>query len=101
MAGAIELRGGTKAGGAGADNRHFFPGANGRSFRSNPAFLPAFIRDGTFDVLDRNRRGVDAENTRAFAGRGTNTARELREVVRFVKTIQRFFPEAAINEIVP
>ena len=44
---------------------------------------------------------VDAEHARAFARRRADAAGELREVVGLVQAIERFLPQAAINEIVP
>ena len=54
-----------------------------------------------FDVLDRDRRSIDAEHARTFARRGANAAGEFREIIRLVQPFERFFPEAAIDEIVP
>ena len=69
--------------------------------RHDPAFVPAAIDDRVLDVLDRDRRLVDAEHARAFARRRADAAGELREVVRLVQALERFVPQAAIDEVVP
>ena len=65
------------------------------------AFFPTLVDDRGLDVLDRDRRRVDAEDARAFAGRGADAASELREVIRLVEAFERLFPQATVNEIVP
>ena len=101
VAGFVELRGGAQASGAGADDGDLFVGANFRRLRRDPALVPAFIDDRNLDVLDRDRRRVDAEHARALARRGTDAARELGEVVRLMQPLQRFLPQAAIDEVIP
>src|SRR5207249_3470483 len=98
---AIELRCGAKSRRTGADDGDFSAGPGFGRFGSDPTFFPALIDDGTLDVLDRHRRGVDAEDTRAFAGGGADPAGKLGEVVGLVQSVERFAPEAAINQIVP
>ena len=44
---------------------------------------------------------VEPEYARAFAGRGTDTSGELREIIRLVKPFQRLAPAPAIDEVVP
>src|SRR5262245_35644327 len=101
MAGSVELGGGGKSGGAGADDGDFPAGADGGGFGDNPAFLPAFSDDGAFEVFDGDRRGIDAEDARAFARGRADAAGEFGEIVRLVEAFQGFPPEAAIDEIVP
>ena len=67
----------------------------------DPAFVPALVDDRDFDVLDRDRRRVDAEHARAFARRGADAAGELGKIVRLVQALERLLPEAAIDEVVP
>jgi hypothetical protein len=69
--------------------------------RSDPPFGEAAIDDRVLDVLDRDGRVRDAEHARAFARRGAGSARELGEVVRLVKALERVAPTSAVNEIVP
>ena len=101
MAGAIELGGGAKPGRAGADDRNFFAGARVRRFGLDPAFLPALVGDGAFDVFNGDGRRGDAEHTRAFAGRGADAAGEIGEIIGFVQPLQGLAPQAAIDQIVP
>ena len=79
----------------------FLPVRTVGRLRRDPAFLPTVVDDGALDVLDRDRRLVDAEHARAFARRGANAAGELGEIIRLVQALERFFPQAAIDEIVP
>ena len=101
VAGLVELRGGGEAGGAGADDRDLLAGATCGGSRHDPAFLEALVDDRSFDVLDRDRRLVDAEHARAFARRGADAAGELGEVVRLVQAVERLLPQAAVDEVVP
>jgi len=101
VAGTVELRGGGEAGGAGADHGDFFPGARFWRLRVDPAFLPAAVGNGALNVLDRDRRVVDAEHAGALARRGTHAAGELGEIIGFVQAVERLVPEPAVNQIVP
>ena len=69
--------------------------------RHHPALLPALFDDRVLDVLDRDRRVVDAEHAGAFARRGTDAAGELGEVVGLVQPLERLAPEAAVDQVVP
>src|SRR5207248_8068742 len=66
-----------------------------------PALLEALVDDGTFDALDRHSGLNNAQHARAFAGRRTDSARELREIVGLVEPFEGLFPEAAVNQVVP
>src|SRR5688572_26957925 len=101
MAGAIQLRSSRKSGGPRPDNCDFLPSANFGLLRNYPTFFPASIDNRGFDVLDRDGWSVDSEDARSFARSGANAAGELREVIRLVETIERFLPQATVNEIVP
>jgi len=101
VAGLVELLGGGEAGGAGADDGDFFAGAHLGLLGKHPTLVPAAVGDFALDVLDRDRRIIDAEDAGAFARGGTHAAGELREIVSLVQTIEGFFPEAAVDEIVP
>ena len=70
MAGAIELGGGTEARRTGADDRHFFAGAGGGPFRLDPAFLPALVSDGAFDVFNGDGREVMPRTQEPSQGAG-------------------------------
>jgi hypothetical protein len=101
VAGVVGLGGGAEAGGAGADDGDFFAGAKGGGVGLDPAFGPAFVGDGAFDVFDGDGRGVDAEDAGAFAGSGADAAGEVGEVIGFMEAFEGFAPEAAVNEVVP
>ena len=79
----------------------FLPVRFSGGFGDDPAFLPAAVDDGALDVLDRDRRLDDAEHAGAFAGRGTDPAGELGEVVGLVQAVEGLAPEAAVDEVVP
>src|SRR5690349_1524590 len=101
MARAIELRSGAKTGRTGADDGDFLFRADRRRFRSDPAFFPALVDNRTFEVLDCDRRRVNAEDAGAFAGRRTNAASEFGKIISFVEAFEGLAPQAAINQIVP
>src|SRR5205809_7316060 len=101
MSGAVELGRGAEAGRPGTDDGGLFSSAYSWRFWSDPAFLPGLVDDGTLDVLDCDGRGVDAENTGAFARSRADSASELGEIVRLVEPVERLAPKAAINQIVP
>ena len=67
----------------------------------DPAFVEGAIDDGLLDVLDGDRRLVDAEHAGRLARRGTDAAGELREIVGGVQRADGFAPAAAIDQIVP
>ena len=89
VAGLVELRGGAEPGRAGADDGDFLAGARRGRFGRRPSLLPAAVDDGALDVLDRDRRRVDAEHARAFARRGADAAGELGKVVGLVQALER------------
>ena len=101
MAGAVELGGGAKTGWTRADDGDALVGAAGGSDGGDPAFVPAVIGDGDLNVLDGHGGGVHAEDAGAVARGGTDAAGELGEVVGLVETLEGFFPEAAVDEVVP
>ena len=101
MSCAVELGGGAEAGRPGSDDGDLFASARFWQFWSDPAFLPGLVDDGTFDVLDRDGRGVDAENTRAFARSRADATGELGEIIGLVEPVERLTPKAAVNQIVP
>src|SRR5450759_1548540 len=67
----------------------------------DPAFVKSALHDIFLDLLDRDRRLIDAQHTRRFAWRWTNPAGEFREIVGRVQLPHRFFPTPVIDEIVP
>ncbi len=54
-----------------------------------------------FDLLDGDRRLVDAQHARGFARRRTDAAGEFREVVGGVQLPHGLAPAAAVDQIVP
>ena len=101
MAGAVELLGGSQAGGAGADHRDPLAGAGRRRLGRDPALLERAVDDRDLHGLDRHRIVVDAEHARALARRRAQAPGELREVVRRVQAIDRVPPVVAVHEVVP
>src|SRR5260370_34854864 len=87
--------------GPGPRDRHFFPGADFGGLGPDPAFEKPALHDIFLDLLDRDRRLVDAEHARRFARRGTNPPGEFREVVGGMQLANRLFPTSVINQIVP
>src|ERR1700759_1350661 len=101
MSRAIQLSRCRETRGAGADHRDLLIGSRGRGFGNDPALLPAFVDDGVLDTLDGHGWRVDAQHTRSLARRRAYAARELREVIRLVQSLERLAPQAPIDEIVP
>src|SRR5688500_19649441 len=58
-----------------SDHRDLLAGARRGRLRLHPALLEAPVDDGAFDVLDRDRRLVDAQHARPLAGGGADPAR--------------------------
>ena len=101
MAGAVELLRRGESSGSGADDGDAPPGAVRRRLGADPSFVEGPIDDGLLDLLDRDRVIVDGEHARRFAGRGAETAGELREVVGGVEALDRGLPVVAGDEVVP
>src|SRR6185503_20027281 len=88
----IELSCGSKPCRARPDDRHLFSRPEWRWSRLHPAMLKGLFDDRDFDLLDRDRIGVDAEHAGTFTGCGANPAGKLREIVRRVQSLDRFTP---------
>src|SRR5258707_13693946 len=101
VAGAIELTRARESSGTRTNHGYVLACAHSRRLRHYPARVESSINDGLLDGLDRHRRIADAEHARSFAGRRANAARELREIVGLVQTIERFTPLTTIDKIIP
>ena len=101
VAGARQLLRRRHSGGTRSDDRDALAGLDFRRLGFDPAFLEGMLDDRLLDVLDRDRRLIDAEHARRFARRGTDAAGELGEVVGRVQLTDRVLPTIAIDEIVP
>jgi hypothetical protein len=100
--GTPKLLGGGHAGGAGADDGDGLPALLARWARLDPVLAPGAVGDRLLDLLDRD--GVafaDLEHAGRFARCGAEPARELGEVVRRVKLLDRGLPALPVDEIVP
>ena len=100
VAGGIELGGGGKTGGAGADDGDLLAGALAGGGGDDPALFPALVDDRALDVLDRDGRVVDAEHAGAFAGSGADATGELGEVIGLMQALEGLLPAAAEDEVV-
>src|ERR1700690_1215254 len=67
----------------------------------DPSLGKSAFHDIFFDLLDRDRRLIDPQNARSFAGRGANSAGKFREVVSRVQLANRLFPMPVVYQIVP
>src|SRR5215472_6973146 len=101
MASSIQLLGSRQTGRTRAHDGYFLSGAEFGRIRTDQTFFPSTLHDAFLNLLDRDRRRVDAEYTSCFTWRGTDSAGEFGKVVRRVKLAQRLFPTAAINQVVP
>jgi hypothetical protein len=97
----IQLRGAGKPGGPRPYDRDFFTGPGLGYLRDDPSLFKTLVYYRAFDCLYRYRRFVDAEDARPLARRGANPPGEFREIVRLMETLERFFPEPLVNEVVP
>src|SRR5438067_10659042 len=101
MTKARELLRASEAGGARSNNSNSPASAAGDLLWFDPALAPCTVRDRSFDRLDRDRRIVDVERARRFAGCWTDTAGDLREVVGLMQPVDRAAPVVAIDKVVP
>ena len=101
VAGAVELRRAGEPGGAGAHHGDPLARALFGGLRDHPAPLESPVDDGAFDIFDGDRRIVEAQHARPLAGRRTDPAGELGEVVGPVQAIQRLPPEPPVDQVVP
>ena len=97
----IELLRSRQARRAGAHHRHALPRPNQRGFGLHPSLPKAALDDLQFDLLDRDRLGVDPEDAGTLARGRTQPTRELGEVVGGQQTIQRPPPLVPVHEVVP
>ena len=67
----------------------------------NKSFLERAIDNGAFDLLDRNGRFVNSQDTCSFARRRTDTSRELRKIIRGMELPNRVFPSPVVHKIIP
>ena len=100
VAGAGQLLRAGQARRAGADDSDPLARAARRGLRRDPAFFPALVDDLAFDRLDGHRRVDDVQGAGGLAGRGADTAGELREVVGRLQVLERRQPLLAIDEVV-
>src|SRR5262249_52023039 len=83
-----------------ADDRNLLAGLALR-FVGLESLLDRTIGDFAFDRFDGDRVLVDVECTGCFARGWTDAPGHFREVVRRMQIARRFFPVAAIDEVVP
>ena len=102
VTGPVQLRRGGETRRPGADHRDLLAGARraAAAAATQPSSKPRSMICA-LDVLDRDRRLVDAEHARALAGRRADAPGELREVVRHVQPLERLAPQPAVDEVVP
>ena len=72
-----------------------------RNKRRDPTFVPRTINNFNFNLLDRNRILIDSQNARRFAGRRTQTASELREVICRMQAVKCITPIISVDQVVP
>ena len=101
MTGFVQLIGTREACRSRADDGHRLSRAGRRRIWCDPAFLPTLVDNGALDAFDCDRRFDNTQHARTFAGRGTNAAGKLREIVRLVQTVKRLAPESAVDEVIP
>src|SRR5262249_38536015 len=101
VAGARELLCRGESGRSAADDRYALAGFGFGGLGADETLVESAIDDGSLDLLDGDRRRVDAEHTAGFAGRGADSASELGEVVGGVKLADGLAPLVVVHEVVP
>src|ERR1700730_11735970 len=97
----VELRSAGQPGRTGTDNGHSFSGTRSLGLRHYPSRLKPPVDDRQFDILDCNRRVVDAEDARTFTWRRTDAAGKFRKVVSLMQSVESLTPVPSINQIIP
>ncbi len=97
----VELGGTRKPGRPRPHDSDALARAGGRRLRNDPSLFKALVDNGALDALDRDRGLVNPQDTRGFAGCRADPACKLGKIVRFVQTIEGFFPQPAVDEVVP
>jgi hypothetical protein len=69
--------------------------------RAHPSFGERVLSNLEFNSLNGDWVLIDPEDTRTFARGGTQTARELREIVGSVEAICSRRPITSVDEVVP
>src|SRR6185312_9170892 len=77
------------------------PGAEFWRLGTDEAFLESALDNALFDLLDGDRRLVNAKHACCLARSGTNPSRKLRKIVGRMQLSHRFFPMTAVDEIIP
>ena len=81
MAGTIKLLGTGQAGGPGTDDGNGFIGTPRRGLRYDPALLKGMFDNLFFNLLDGDRRLVNGQHTRFFAGSRAQPTGKFGEVI--------------------
>ncbi len=101
VAGAAKLLRGGQSSGAGAYDCYLFPGEMLRRLGTNPAFFESALDDAFLNLLDGDRRLIDAQNAGRFARRGTDSSSELRKIIGGMQLPDGILPAPAIHQVVP
>ena len=101
VAGPVELVGGGQPGGSRPDDGHALAGPDPRRRRCHPSLVERPLDDRELDRLDRDRVIVDRQHARPFAGRGAETTRPFRKVVRGVQSVDGRLPLIPVHQVVP
>jgi hypothetical protein len=92
VAGARQLLRRGQSRGTGADDGDALAGLGGRRLGRDKALGEGAVDDGLFDLLDGDRRRVDAQHAGGFARRGTDAAGEFGEIVGGVQLAHGLAP---------
>src|ERR1017187_2904539 len=101
MPGARQLLCGGQARRPRTDHRHPLAGARQGRLGLDETLFESTVRNRFFDLPDGNRRRVDAQHARGFAGGRANAAGEFGEVVGGVQAADGAVPAALVNQVVP
>src|SRR5208282_1693773 len=98
---AAQLLRGCQAAGPAAHHGHALAGVLLGRLGMNPTLVPGALHHAALDELDRDGGLVDAQHAGGLAGRGTDAAGELGEVVGGMQAADGSFPAAVVHQIVP
>src|SRR5262249_13880353 len=101
VSGTAELLGCSQASGTGADNRNLLAAAKGWRLGMDPSLLERVVDNVLFDLLNGNRRLIDAQHAGGFAGGRADTAGKLGKIISGMQLPDGFLPAATIDQVIP
>src|SRR5262249_50232104 len=101
VTGTVQLRCTGKPRRTRTNHSHLLASTLLRRICAYPAFGKSLVDDRTLNVLDRHRQFVDPQHTRPFTRSRTHTSGKLRKIVSLMQPLQRFSPQATVDQVIP